>query len=255
MKVICFCTLETGLLALKLALDLGVNVIRVIGLNPKSIKDSDKVSGFVDISTFCKKNKLDYVFVEDYSLKTVNPNSLLLKTDLIWVVGWQRLLPVSFLEIPTIATIGSHGSCDGIVKGRGRSPQNWALIMGKKNFYISLFKINKSIDSGNVILTKEFKYENFDSIFNSYSKIAFHIASGLNQIIQNPNLIEKAKKQRGKPEYFPRRIPEDGYIDWSMSAIDIYNQIRSLSYPYPNARSIINGEKILINKASFINYS
>ena len=40
-----------------------------------------------------------------------------------------------------------------------------------------------------------------------------------------------------------------------MSAIDIYNQIRSLSYPYPNARSIINGEKILINKASFINYS
>ena len=56
MKVICFCTLETGLLALKLALDLGVNVIRVIGLNPKSIKDSDKVSCFFDISTIFKKN-------------------------------------------------------------------------------------------------------------------------------------------------------------------------------------------------------
>ena len=37
-----------------------------------------------------------------------------------------------------------------------------------------------------------------------------------------------------------------------MSAIDIFNQIKSLSKPYPNARSIINDQIILINKASFI---
>jgi methionyl-tRNA formyltransferase len=255
MKVICFCTLETGLMALKLALDLGVNVTRVIGLNPKFINDFDKVSGFIDISFFCKKNKLDYKYVDDYSLKTVNPNSVLLNTDIIWVIGWQRLLPSTFLEMPKIATIGSHGSCDGILKGRGRSPQNWALLMGEKKFKISLFKIDKSIDSGKVILTKEFRYENFDNILNSYAKIAFHIAIGFRQIIRNPILIERAKKQRGKPEYFPKRIPEDGFIDWNMSAVDIFNQIRSLSNPYPNARSIINGEKILINKASYIDHS
>jgi methionyl-tRNA formyltransferase len=255
LNITCFCTLDSGLLTIKLALNLGIKINRVIGLNPKFISDCDMVSGFTDISFFCKHNKLDFKYVDDYSLKTVNPNSILKKTDIIWVVGWQRLLPSSFINFPNIATIGSHGSCDGILKGRGRSPQNWALIMGKKKFKLSLFKINDGVDSGDIILTKVLKYDNFDTIFHSYFKVAINTASSLNQVVNNPILIKKAQRQKGKPEYFPKRVPEDGFIDWSMSAVDIFNQIRSLSKPYPNARTIINEEIMLINKASFINSS
>jgi methionyl-tRNA formyltransferase len=255
MKVTCFCTLDTGLFALEMALNLGIKINRVIGLNPKSVSDPDKVSGFIDISLFCKKNKLDFKFVDDYTLKSLNPKSILKKTDIIWVLGWQRLLPSSFVSFPKIATIGSHGSCDGIVKGRGRSPQNWALMMGKKKFKISIFKISDGIDNGNIILTKEIKYTKFDNIIHSYIKVGLSIANCLNKIVNNPDLIKRAKKQKGKVEYFPRRTPDDGFIDWSMSAIDICNQIRALSAPYPQARSIINGEIILINRASYIENS
>ena len=255
MKITCFCTLDTGLLTIKLALNLGVKINRVIGLNPKSISDYDKVSGFTDISSFCGQNKLDFKYVDDYSLKSVNPNSILKKTDIIWVSGWQRLLPNSFINFPNIATIGSHGSCDGILKGRGRSPQNWALIMGKKKFKLSLFKINEGTDSGDIILTKEFKYDKYDTIFQSYLKVALHTAHSFNQVVNNPILIKKAQMQKGKPEYFPKRVPEDSFIDWSMTAVDIFNQIKSLSKPYPNARTIINEEIMLINKANFINDS
>lgn len=252
MNITCLCTTDTGLLTIKIALNLGVKIKRVIGLNPKSINDSDKVSGFVDISFFCKKNKLDYKYVNDYTLKSISPDSILNKTDIIWVVSWQRLLPSSFVNFPKIATLGSHGSCDGILKGRGRSPQNWALLMGKKTFKISVFKITEGVDSGDIVLTKEFKYNSFDNVFNSYIKATICTAKSIYEIVSNPILIKKAKIQKGKPEYFPKRIPEDGFIDWSMSAIDIFNQIKSLSKPYPNARSIINDQIILINKASFI---
>ena len=251
MKVTCFCTLDTGLLAIKLAINLGVKVEKIIGLNPKSVSDFDKVSGFVDISIFCKKNKLDFQLVDDYSLKSIDPNFLLKKTDLIWVLGWQRLLPKSFINFSKIATIGAHGSCDGILKGRGRSPQNWALLMGERKFKISLFKITEGIDNGNVIMTKDIKYEKFDTIFHSYLKVGLKIANGIHKITSNPSLITRAKKQNGKSEYFPKRMPEDGFIDWSMSAVDIFNQIKSLSNPYPNARSIINNQVMLINKASY----
>ena len=61
-----------------------------------------------------------------------------------------------------------------------------------------------------------------------------------------------AKQQKGSPEYFPKRQPNDGFIDWNMTALDIYNQIRSLSNPYPNARTLYKDETILINKASYI---
>jgi len=250
MKIICFCTLYTGLLSLDLALKLGVKIERVIGLNPKSVNDLDKISGFIDITSFCKKNKLDFKLVDDYSLKSESPSYVLKKNDLIWITGWQRLLPQSFIKYPNVGVVGSHGSCDGILKGRGRSPQNWSLLMGKKKFKISMFKITKNIDSGKVIITKEFKYNQNDNIFHSYLKVSKFNADSIHQITINPNLIKKSKKQNGKPQYFPKRIPEDGFIDWSMSAIDIFNQIKSLSKPYPNARTLIKNEIMFINKAS-----
>ena len=47
-----------------------------------------------------------------------------------------------------------HMVVDGILKGRGRSPQNWALLMGEKKFFISLFKISNGVDNGSIIITK-----------------------------------------------------------------------------------------------------
>ena len=40
-----------------------------------------------------------------------------------------------------------------------------------------------------------------------------------------------------------------------MSSKDIYNQIRSLADPYPNARSILNEETVFINRSSMITYN
>ena len=63
----------------------------------------------------------------------------------------MNVITDSFINIANLATIGAHGSCDGIVKGRGRSPQNWAFILGANKFKISLFKITSGIDEGDVI--------------------------------------------------------------------------------------------------------
>ena len=131
MNIVIFCTIDAGLFCVKLALKKGLKVKKIIGLSPKSVVNIDKISGYVDVKNFCKKYNIDYCYVDDYSLasesKKIIPNS----TDLFWICGWQRLIPERFLEIPKYATIGSHGSCDGIVKGRGRSPQNWAILLGK----------------------------------------------------------------------------------------------------------------------------
>ena len=67
-------------------------------------------------------------------------------------------------------TLGVHGSCDGILKGRGRSPQNWALLMGKTSFDLSIFKISKGVDSGAILATKKVYLDDKDSIFDSYLK-------------------------------------------------------------------------------------
>ena len=250
MKIAVLCTLSTGLFAIKEAMNKGVKIDRLIGLYPSKKIDSVSISGFVDIKTFCKENNLKYFYVKDYSLKKEDPSHLLDDVDLLWVNGWQRLIPDEFINKTKYGAIGTHGSCDGITKGRGRSPQNWALLIGANKFELSVFKISSGIDDGSVIFTDFFKIEPYDNIQTSYLKVALSIARCIKSIYENPNIISHSRPQKGNIEYFPKRIPSDGLIDWSMSVIDICNQIRALSDPYPNATTYLNNEKISLKKST-----
>ena len=48
---------------------------------------------------------------------------------------------------------------------------------------------------------------------------------------------------------FGRRRPEDGKIDWSKSAEEIYNLIRAVTHPFPGAFTELAGKKYYIWKA------
>ncbi len=253
MNVVAMCTVSTGLTAIKFALDMGVKIQKIIGLDNIPNRNQDAISGVIDIASFCYANGLDFDYVSDYSLKSETPKILGENIDIIWVCNWQRLLPWSFIKAAKLAVIGAHGSCDGITKGRGRSPQNWALMIGAEKFEISLFKLTLGIDDGEVITSSEFELSPTDTINSSYLKASFLVAEMIAQVYLNPSLLDLAEKQTGEVSYFPKRTPSDGAIDWTMSASDINNQIRSLGPPYPNSFSIFEGTKIFIKKSLPIN--
>lgn len=250
MKVVVLCTLSTGLHAVKFALDMGVVITKVIGLNDAHNRDKSAISGIVDIADFCINHNLDFGYVSDYSLKSETIECLGADVDLLWVCGWQRLLPNAFIEVAKIATIGAHGSSDGILKGRGRSPQNWALMIGAKKFQISIFKIASGVDDGDVIDTEEFELTAYDTINSSYIKSSYLVAKMISKVFFDPALVESSSKQKGFATYFPKRTEEDGVIDWSMSTIDIHNQVKALEKPYPNAFSRCGEATISINRSS-----
>tara|TARA_B100001250_G_C19783678_1_gene783069 strand:- start:277 stop:1320 length:1044 start_codon:yes stop_codon:yes gene_type:complete len=254
-KIVALCTLSTGLNTIEYAMKLGVSIDKIIGLNPKNLKNKKNIAGYIDIKKFCIKHKIDYAYVDKYSLKKVEPTKLFSNADIIWVAGWQRLIPENFISFPKICSIGAHGSLDGIRLGRGRSPQNWALLMGAKYFKISVFKISKGIDDGNVIASKKFKLNSNDTIKTSYKKMSACVAQILFKLLKKPLIISKSKKQVGRSEYFPKRTPEDGFIDWNMSVLDVYNLIRSLAEPYPNAMTYLGKKKIYIKDSKPTNFS
>ena len=69
MNVVAMCTLSTGLSAIRFALDMGVKITKVIGLDGAHNRDKDAITGVVDISKFCTSKNLDFDYVSDYSLK------------------------------------------------------------------------------------------------------------------------------------------------------------------------------------------
>lgn len=249
MNVVAMCTLSTGLSAIRFALDMGVKITKVIGLDGAHNRDKDAITGVVDISKFCTSKNLDFDYVSDYSLKKESTKILGDNVDLLWVCGWQRLLPDSFVETANLATIGAHGSCDGILKGRGRSPQNWALMIGADKFQISIFKISSGVDDGDIIATDEFQLTVYDTINSSYFKSSYLVARMFSKVYFDHSSLELSSKQQGVASYFPKRTQDDGSIDWSMGTIDVHNQIKALEAPYPNAFSRCNDSTIFFNRS------
>ena len=82
MNVVAMCTLTTGLSALRFALDMGVEITKVIGLDDVYNRDKNAISGIVDISEFCIANDLEFEYVSDYSLKQESSEVLGCDVDL-----------------------------------------------------------------------------------------------------------------------------------------------------------------------------
>jgi methionyl-tRNA formyltransferase len=53
-------------------------------------------------------------------------------------------------------------------------------------------------------------------------------------------------------QYFGRRRPEDGRIDWRQSAIDIHNLVRAVAPPYPGAFTDADGKRMWIHRTRLV---
>ncbi len=223
-----------------------INITGMITLDDNGIK---KTNEFYNYSLFCKQRNLEHIEVESYNLSSENDRRQLdsRDIDLIIVAGWQRLVPNWLINKCTIGVIGIHGSPEGIENGRGRSPQNWALLTGYKVFFVSIFWIEEGIDDGKVIDTYEFEYTSMDTIMSSYIKVGLSVAKMIIRNIKNGRIERKeGVKQNREGYYLPQRIREDGWIDWNRDAIDISNMVKALGKPYSGAYTLYNGIEIII---------
>jgi len=220
-----------------------------IGLSTK--KDRKEVAGYFNARSEVEKKNVKYFEVDSYNLSSDSDRTLLqsLEIDVLIVAGWQRLIPEWLIKQSKIA-VGAHGSPLGINKGRGRSPQNWAILMGMGHFEISIFKIDKGIDSGDIISSTRFDYHSSDDIRTSYIKATYCTASLLLEAIKNGRLFESHIRQaEDDPEYLPQRTSEDGKIDWRRSSEEIYDFIRAQTKPYPGSYTEFEGQRLTIWRA------
>ena len=218
----------------------------VIGLSADRARGD--VSGHVDIEDRLSCSALDILAVDDYQLRDQADRAQILSRDIdvLLVLGWQRLIPQWLIDHCRVGAIGNHGSADGISGGRGRSPQNWALLTGRDAFEVSIFWIDPGIDSGIVIDTRRFTLESHDDIRTSHYKTAYWVADMLRENWQSGRLLARAGQEQADAEasYLPQRRPEDGEIDWNRSAEEISDFVRALTRPYPGAFSLLDGKTV-----------
>lgn len=233
----------------KLFAEILCNMLPIKGMITLDKDGAKKTPEYLDYTQFCEEYKITCLQLHSYNFSDEKDKELLMNEDidLIIVASWQRLVPTWLIRKCRIGVIGAHGSHEGITKGRGRSPQNWALITGKKEFSISIFWIEEGTDNGAIIDTREFEYTQTDTILTSYIKICLCKADMILKNIENGRIEAKAgDPQTEQGYYLPQRKKEDGMIDWNRDASDIYNMIRGLTKPYPGAFTQYNNNEFVI---------
>lgn len=169
--------------------------------------------------------------------------------DLIFFVGWSWIIDKSIVD--TGKCICLHPS--PLPKYRGGSPLQHQIINGEKTSAVTYFIMNEKVDQGDILFQKEFGLDgDLDDI---YDRIIEHGIEGMNEIIMNymkKCVIKGTPQDHSKKTYFPRRTPDQSEITLQdmENAEKVYNKVRALQDPYPNAFiTCMDGTKIYITKS------
>ena len=148
-----------------------------------------------------------------------------LNTDLGVVVSYGKLIPERVFNIPKMSCFNIHFSL--LPKYRGAAPVQWALIKGEKETGVSSFWLEKTLDSGPILVQQRIPIEDSDDEGTLFKKL---IPLGLSVMNETIELLKNGKVpgsiQQGTPTNAPVLKKEDGKIDWSKPAEAIRNVIR-----------------------------
>ncbi|MCF7887974.1 MAG: methionyl-tRNA formyltransferase, partial [Candidatus Omnitrophica bacterium] len=170
--------------------------------------------------------------------------------DVIISSDWETWISP---EVVTLAKKGAINVHDALLpKYAGFSPVNWAVINGEKFAGVTVHYIEEAFDQGKIILQEEVAIEEEDTIVEVLKKI---FTKTPEIALKSLDLIEKDKVEAKEQDlnqasFYHKILEEDCEINWNNSSQAVYNFIRALSDPFPNAFTYFQGQKLKIKKAS-----
>jgi len=229
---------EIGYDCLQQIIQMKIDVDAIFTFKPEKHEKWEK-----SVDIIAQKEQIPLFFSENLTvekIKEINPKAIM-------VVGYRKLFSEDILEIPKKGIIGLHASL--LPNLRGFAPLNWAIINGEQKTGITMFLMNKQVDSGDIIAQKETEINDEHTIVDLKNKISQFavelIKENLFKVLDgNPILI----KQPEKGTYGCKRIPDDGLINWGKKNRDIFNLIRGLEPTY-SAFTFLKSKKLYIKKS------
>ncbi len=166
--------------------------------------------------------------------------------DLIFVVSWRYLIPMTIAQRAKLGCIVFHDSL--LPAYRGFAPTNWAIINGESQTGATMFHLVEEMDAGDIIDQIAIPIGPDNTINAVMDKVtqAYLTLLEQNLALLKENKAPQRKQNHSRATYTCKRTPEDGEIDWSRSAHDIYNLIRASTHPYTGAFTWLNGQKMAV---------
>ena len=218
-------------------------IIAVIS-NPPKPMGRKKILKHTEVGSYAIKNNLELIELNSFDNDDIYKKIQSLKIDIFVVVAF-RILPEKYISIPRFGSINLHASL--LPKYRGAAPIQWALMNGEKTTGVSVFQIEKKVDTGKIIYQKKIDIDRSDNFELLSKKLSYSgaeiIIKALNNIEDGEaNLLEQDNTLSTKAPKISKKMLR---IKWEWPAVKINNWIRGLS-PKPGMTAIFRKKKIKI---------
>ena len=196
-----------------------------------------------------------------HSLKIITPKTLRnidaqkeflnLGADACVVVAYGLILPQEVLDGTKFGCINIHPSL--LPKWRGAAPIQRPLIAGDRETGITIIKMDKGVDSGDMIYQEKFSLDGseiYKNLAEKLSQMGAKILVRTLKDLRDGKLVEV--KQDGSLATYAKKIDKaECEIDWKNSAEEIERKIRGLNGSL-EAHFVHEGEKIKIFAAEIL---
>jgi methionyl-tRNA formyltransferase len=171
-----------------------------------------------------------------------------LKPDAIIVVGYGRIIPQWMLDLPSLGNINLHASL--LPKYRGAAPIQWAIANGETVTGVTTMRIDAGLDTGDILLQQQLPIAPDDTAETLAPRLASIGADLMVETLRGlrAGTIHPRPQDDSQASLAPILKKEDGLVDFSRSAEEIFNRIRGFQ-PWPGAHTKFRGKSLQIIKA------
>ncbi len=168
--------------------------------------------------------------------------------DVIIVVAYGKILPEAILKLPKYGCINAHASL--LPKYRGAAPMQRAIINGETETGVSIMKMDKGLDTGDVLLSLKTEISITDTLETIHDRLAELSGDALLQALEKleTNSAVFTPQNNSNATYAEKILKKDEKIDFSLSAELVSCKIRALT-PFPFAYCMFENKMLKIIEA------
>ena len=243
-RAVVFAYHDVGVRCLKVLLSGGVDVPLVVTTRD----DPNEVQWFASVSATAEEYGLPVVTPEDVNTPQFERSVTELHPDFVFSFYFRSLIGAPLLNAARLGALNMHGSL--LPRYRGRAPVNWAILRGERETGATLHYMTARADAGDIVdqlAVPILEDDGAREVFNKVTVAAeLVLARSLPRLIDGtaPRIVQKLDDG----QYFGRRRPEDGKIDWTRSAREIHDLVRAVAPPFPGAFTQVDGHQWVIHK-------
>jgi methionyl-tRNA formyltransferase len=192
---------------------------------------------------------LPWIYADEPKSPTLAAAVAAARPDIIFSFYYRAMIPSAVLALAPLGAFNMHGSL--LPQFRGRAPTNWAVLMGATETGATLHQMVAQADAGAIvdqsavpILPDDTAEQVFDKVTVAAEQVLWRCLPALMN-----GTAPRLNNDITQGSYFGGRKPEDGRIDWTQAAAQVYNLIRAVAPPYPGAFTEVAGRKLVVARA------